>query len=222
MNFKSQPLTKNESEKFKKSDEIKARVVKSYELILDFFGLKLLNEKTGEIGRNKETYEQRYAFLSRSSHNYLRITRILKFFAIIEFEEFQMNFMEFMIEEIFKNNLLQPLMESLVSYWLPTILRESSLQKLESKIMELLQFSKISRKFYRHDAPCWANTRILDVEIMDYSTISKPLMEFPVLQSNYSKPYENLTTTSTRENKIFVKESTPLEDEDGEMGSLFD
>ena len=226
MNFQSQPLSKFESENFKKSDEIKLRVIKSYEMILDFFGLKLVNKKTGEIERNLETYEERYSFLSRSSHNYLRISRILKFFAILEFEEFQLNFLKFMVKEIFENQELLPLMDSLISYWLPTILKESSLQIIENMIMELLKYSKISRKFYHYDTPCWANKRILDIEIIDYSLINKPLLEFPVIESRYSsKPYEDISNTfSSKKEKIVLikKDNTPLEDEETEMGSLFE
>eukprot|EP01080_Neovahlkampfia_damariscottae_P008695 gene8695-642_t len=225
MNFQSQPLSKFESEEFKKSDEIKTRVVKSYEMILDFFGLKLVDKTTGEVERNQETYEERYAFLSRSSHNYLRISRILKFFSILEFEQYQMNFLKFIIKEIFENQELLGLMNSLICYWIPTVLKESSLQQLEMLVMNLLKYSKISRKFYHYDTSCWANKRILDTETIDYSLIQKPILEFPVIESRYSsKPYEEIGTSfHKKEKKIYIKKyDTPLEDEDAEMGSLFE
>ena len=51
--------------------EMQGRLVRSYELMLDFYGC-ILDKKTEEIKRNPETFEERYKFLNNSSHNYLR------------------------------------------------------------------------------------------------------------------------------------------------------
>lgn len=55
-----------------------ARVLQSYRLMLDFYGMELVSEATGEVRRGRN-WEAQYANLNAYSHNYLRITRILKF-----------------------------------------------------------------------------------------------------------------------------------------------
>lgn len=81
MNGQAQPLTKNEAEIFRNTPDIKGRIIKSYKLMLDFYGLVLIDEQKGQVARNPETYRQRYAHLNSSFHNYLRITRIMKYVA---------------------------------------------------------------------------------------------------------------------------------------------
>jgi hypothetical protein len=49
-------------------------LLKSYELMLDFYGF-ILNKETLEIERSKD-YEERFDNLVNHSHNYLRITSI--------------------------------------------------------------------------------------------------------------------------------------------------
>jgi hypothetical protein len=78
MNGEAQPLSKSEAQIFRTTPEIKPRIIQSYKIMLDFYGLVLLDEQTGEIARNPATYKQRYAHLNSSFHNYLRITRIMK------------------------------------------------------------------------------------------------------------------------------------------------
>ena len=41
-------------------------------MMLNFYGLTLLNLKTGEIGRS-QSWKERYENLNERSHNYLRI-----------------------------------------------------------------------------------------------------------------------------------------------------
>lgn len=59
--------------------EVAKRFLKSYKLMLDFYGLELLDEETGKIGRSSK-WEQRYHNLDNHLHNNLRISK--KFFSI--------------------------------------------------------------------------------------------------------------------------------------------
>ena len=47
MNYQSQPLQRHEIEKMKDDPEIIQRIIISYELILDFYGFRLLDQETG-------------------------------------------------------------------------------------------------------------------------------------------------------------------------------
>jgi len=57
----------------------------SYRIMLAFYGLRLVDPATGELAvadavpaPHQASFVQRFANLERNSHNFLRITRILK------------------------------------------------------------------------------------------------------------------------------------------------
>jgi hypothetical protein len=82
LNSFAQALTKHESNYFKNSKECQNLFITSLKLMLNFFGIKLVSENEEfedfEYMRDEDNYQERFLFLQRSSHNYLRITRILK------------------------------------------------------------------------------------------------------------------------------------------------
>ncbi len=77
MNSQSQRLHKHELDAIVANPTARARVLKSYRLMLDFYGLVLLDSTTGQLAHN-ENFKERFYNLNTSGHNYLRITRILK------------------------------------------------------------------------------------------------------------------------------------------------
>jgi hypothetical protein len=101
MNSESQPLQPGEISEMKQDAKVRERLVKSYRLILDFvrpfltrltadqqqFGMQLKDEETGELAR-ADSWEPQYDNLSTSSHNYLRISRILKCLGELGFEHY--------------------------------------------------------------------------------------------------------------------------------------
>jgi hypothetical protein len=131
MNSSAQPLSKTEAETFRNSTEIQTRLIKSYRLMLDFYGLVLADEQTGELARNPVTYRDRYNNLNYSSHNYLRITRILKCLGMSGMEHFKMTFLRHFILEAFKNGELKNIQSSLIRFWLPTLRRREELKFLD-------------------------------------------------------------------------------------------
>lgn len=112
MNYDAEELQLHEAEQIRADPAASARVLKSYEMMLDFYGLRLKDPKTGksnalnpgyllsaffyglayccvggvmssgEVERHSN-YKPCFRNLNRSSHNYLRITRILKVFICI-------------------------------------------------------------------------------------------------------------------------------------------
>ena len=120
-------------------DTVQNNLFKSYKLMLDFYGMKIIDENSNKLCRT-EHYEERYnnlirleivSFLYllsslkifwRNTHNFLRITRILKCLGEFEMHNHQFGFMEFLIEETFETFELYPLASSLtrlktVSYY---------------------------------------------------------------------------------------------------------
>ncbi|KAK7454035.1 hypothetical protein VKT23_011546 [Stygiomarasmius scandens] len=101
MNFQSQPLQPHELESMKSDSTIIQRLIESYKLMLDFYGMQLLDEETGELGRPSppRRYAPRYKNLLRSTHNNLRISRILKCLSEFGLERFNAGFLLYILTE---------------------------------------------------------------------------------------------------------------------------
>ena len=130
-------------------------LIKSYELMLDFYGMVLKDRTTGELERSSN-YVDRYRNLSNHSHNYLRITRISKCLGICGLEHLKFGFLKHYITEVFKNNELEEVKSSLIKFWLPTLRYEKQLIELEDYVEELTG-KKICRKVYDNEKRTWAN-----------------------------------------------------------------
>lgn len=62
MNYESQPLYKHEIEQMKAKPVIVQRIMESYKLMLDFYGMRLVSEETGLVDRSTppRNYATRY------------------------------------------------------------------------------------------------------------------------------------------------------------------
>jgi len=150
-----QPLTKNEADLFQRTPQMQENLIKSYEIMLDFYGLQLKDKKTGQVERSNN-WEERYRNLSWHSHNYLRITRILKCLGICGLEYMKKPLIEHFITEVFKNKQLEETKFSLVKFWLPTLRNESQLVEMEN-LIEKYSRKKVCRKVYDREERTWAN-----------------------------------------------------------------
>ncbi|KAH8104730.1 opioid growth factor receptor conserved domain-containing protein [Cristinia sonorae] len=105
MNYESQPLQQHEVDAMKANKEIVARVLRSYRLMLDFYGMDLISAKTGLLKRVEpaEKNETRYRNLVRSGHNYLRISRILKHLSEMGLERLNAGFLLHVLNEQSEN-----------------------------------------------------------------------------------------------------------------------
>jgi hypothetical protein len=67
MNYDSQPLQTHEIESMKADPIILERVIKSYQLMLDFYGMHLISKETGLVGRAlpPQNFAPRYRNLVR-------------------------------------------------------------------------------------------------------------------------------------------------------------
>jgi hypothetical protein len=59
MNYESQALQPHEITSMRSSAEIMARIMKSYEMMLDFYGMRLVSAETGLLDRS-EGFPDRY------------------------------------------------------------------------------------------------------------------------------------------------------------------
>ncbi|KAF7664389.1 hypothetical protein LDENG_00178430 [Lucifuga dentata] len=129
VNYMASELTKKEIEAFKKSDEAKRRLVESYELMLGFYGIQLVNRETGEVKR-AENWKERFGNLERNMHNNLRITRILKSLGELGFEHYQAPLVHFFLEETLVKKTLNSVKRSVLDYFLFAVLDKQKRQEL--------------------------------------------------------------------------------------------
>ncbi|XP_069099283.1 opioid growth factor receptor isoform X2 [Pleurodeles waltl] len=120
MNWNATPLSKKELEVFKERAEVKERFVRAYKLMLDFYGIELLDEQTGKLVR-AQNYDCCFQNLNWHSHNNLRITRILKCLGEMGYEHFQVKLVKFFLKETLKERTLPSVKQSALDYFLFTV-----------------------------------------------------------------------------------------------------
>lgn len=103
--------------------------------MLDFYGMRLKDRETGELERT-EDYKARYRNLNTSSHNYLRITRILKSLGELGYEHLKYNFLLFVAKEVWENGELKNTKSSLENYWSGTLRDDAQRADLEQRIKD--------------------------------------------------------------------------------------
>lgn len=82
---------------FRVSDELKARLVESFRLMLSFYGLKCDDESgVVKIGKTEEFAQRKQSWLTHRNHNYLRITRILTSLRLLGLEKYAHAFLGFL------------------------------------------------------------------------------------------------------------------------------
>jgi len=135
MNSECQPLQLHEIQKMKDDPIIIERLLKSYDLILDFYGFVVEEKTTGKLKR-AENWEERFNNLNTHSHNFLRITRILKCLGEFGFEHYKKPFLEFFITEIWENQTLKSCAQSCRNYWVGTIKNDEDRKELLEKIQK--------------------------------------------------------------------------------------
>nr|XP_028591243.1 opioid growth factor receptor isoform X2 [Podarcis muralis] len=128
-NWRARLLTCQEIQAFKKSKEVMARFVRAYKLMLDFYGIELLNEKTGELRRAKN-WRERFENLNQFSHNNLRITRILKCLGELGYENYQMHLVKFFLTEILVHQELPRVLRSALDYFVFTVRNKQQRKEL--------------------------------------------------------------------------------------------
>ncbi len=99
----SYPLTRDEALLFKNSKEVQSKLVEAYKMMLDFYGMRLLEQSSGEIARAKNTQlsQERYnSAIIRSLHNHLRISRILSCLNAVGLRRYAVELHSFIEKEI--------------------------------------------------------------------------------------------------------------------------
>jgi len=136
MNSQQHPLQLHEINSIKSCPDCLARFIKSYELMLDFYGFELINSTTGELKRSGN-YNDRMENLIYNSHNWLRITRILKCLGELGFEHLKLGFCLLLWAEA-RNKSGASMRKSSKDYWFAT-LRDARDREIIDAVMERKQ-----------------------------------------------------------------------------------
>ncbi|XP_058228847.1 opioid growth factor receptor-like protein 1 isoform X1 [Hemibagrus wyckioides] len=150
MNYASRELSLTEIKMFREDEEMKKRLLESYKLMLDFYGIQLVNEETGEVKRAKN-WSERFENLNRNTHNNLRITRILKCLGLLGFQHYQAPLVHFFLEETLVEETLPRVKKSALDYFMFAVL-----DKTQRK--DLIRFA--FRKFKPREDFVWCPRRI--------------------------------------------------------------
>ncbi|CAG5134470.1 unnamed protein product, partial [Candidula unifasciata] len=129
MNWQAQPLQLHEAEAIKADPKASKRVLESYKLMLDFYGMQLVDEKTGELKRS-QNWRLCFDNLNWSSHNFLRITRILKCLGELGYEHLKKGFIQFVLREALEHHTLEKTLSSCRDYWIGTIKDDQDREEL--------------------------------------------------------------------------------------------
>ncbi|XP_033638284.1 uncharacterized protein LOC117298991 isoform X2 [Asterias rubens] len=136
-NHRAQELQLHEAKSIMENPAASQRVLKSYHMMLDFWGMSLEDEKTGVIVRG-DNWEERFRNLNRSSHNYLRITRMLKSLGELGFEHLKFPFLSFILCEVLLEKTLANASESCRHYWIYLLRDEEESGKIRKTALEYL------------------------------------------------------------------------------------
>jgi len=144
LNPQAQPLQKWEADKIASTPVMQDRLIRLYELMLDFYGMRLVNRVTGEVARN-EIWRDRYANLEHHPHNFLRITRILKCLHECGLGRYQKPFVKHVLTEIYQNRELTACEESAKLYWVSVVVNDQERDELRNYIAERVATRKQAR-----------------------------------------------------------------------------
>lgn len=125
-NSQSPALTRGEAILLRRSKVAADNLVESYRIMLDFYGLRLVDTETGELdyAKDKKFVKERMANLNMHGHNFLRITRILTSLGLLGFTRYKKPLLE-MLERVVKDYVPKA-KDSLDGFWRETVMYESS------------------------------------------------------------------------------------------------
>lgn len=144
MNPRAQPLQPHEAREMSSKPHLQERVLMSYQMMLDFYGMQVQDEKTGTIIHNPN-WRTRFQHLNQSYHNYLRITRILKCLGEVGFEHYKLPFLQFIAAEILAGHL-RGCLRSAKDYWFPLLRSQSDRATLENFVVKQPQMEKLEEQ----------------------------------------------------------------------------
>jgi hypothetical protein len=99
-NYDAPVLLDDDVDAMKSNIEVGENLILSYDMMLDFFGMKLLDVRSGAVGRS-EQFESRYhTALEMALHNHLRLCRVLSCFSVLGFRTYKHALVKHLLAEV--------------------------------------------------------------------------------------------------------------------------
>eukprot|EP00928_Gymnodinium_smaydae_P066959 TRINITY_DN49905_c0_g1_i1.p1 TRINITY_DN49905_c0_g1~~TRINITY_DN49905_c0_g1_i1.p1 ORF type:complete len:289 (+),score=29.06 TRINITY_DN49905_c0_g1_i1:35-901(+) len=137
VNRDSQPLTCAERDAIMEDKQCTQRMLASYKLALDFYGLVLADEDTGELQRSSH-WKPRFANLNTKTHNFLRLTRILKWLGEFGLARYQAPLVRALASGVFEApNSLWDMRKSLLDYFVPVVKDDCERESLQATLRDM-------------------------------------------------------------------------------------
>ena len=112
----SQEMWPHEIVALNSDPNVKVRLRAAYSMMLEFYGITLLSNTTGAVAR-AQNWEERSSALNQNTHNFLRISRILKSIGELGLEGFKLPLLLFFANEIYVNGQLPAARASFREFW---------------------------------------------------------------------------------------------------------
>lgn len=123
-------LTDKEAQIIRDTPELRNRVKRCFEMMLDFYGMEL----DGITFKLTWNYQERLQELNKwGNHNFLRISRILLALKELGHQELMLPWMKFLAELIYKEKVLTCAESSFENYWLETLDAEDKIAVTQYK-----------------------------------------------------------------------------------------
>lgn len=108
-------LTDEDILEFKNNDIIKSNIIKALKLLLNFYGYHLDEDNFMLVKKTKYSIRLKY-WMTPGNHNFLRITRILKFLKLMDMENYALLFFN-ELQSLYDNEYKNIIGENTYNYW---------------------------------------------------------------------------------------------------------
>jgi hypothetical protein len=142
------PLTEFETQVIRNDKRSSIRVVKSYKLMLNFFGMKLEDDISGKVAREEGLWQGRYCQMNTVTATTNKISRMLKSLYQLGFERYQKKFVEFIGEEMEEHGLLGNLKDFYHKTW-KAYIKSSNITTAESIFFQCAEAGDESYNSYQ-------------------------------------------------------------------------
>jgi hypothetical protein len=117
VNWDAESLGKAEAKLIREDFDLATMFIRSYRLMLNFYGMILVDEKTGKVARHPQIWRSRYANLLNHQHNFLRVNRILACLGHMGFHRWRKGFLAHLEKEIYDTEELKYCKMSFERFW---------------------------------------------------------------------------------------------------------
>jgi hypothetical protein len=135
-NWHAQDLQRREIKTITNDWQAHHRVRTSYEMMLDFYGMRMRDHAKGILER-APGWRERFKCLNQSNSCHRHITRILKSLGELKYEHFKAPFVEFVLHEAITEGTLPNTLDSCMDYWVEVIRSGAERRRLKKKARQL-------------------------------------------------------------------------------------